>query len=40
MKINSPLHVKHIDNLAAAAKAGEFVTKGRASTSQASVHRR
>ena len=36
MKINSPLHVKHIDNLAAAAKAGEFVYKGRASTSQAS----
>jgi sn-glycerol 3-phosphate transport system substrate-binding protein len=32
MKINSPLHVKHIDNLAAAAKAGEFVYKGRAST--------
>ncbi|UUC94643.1 MULTISPECIES: sn-glycerol-3-phosphate ABC transporter substrate-binding protein UgpB [Comamonas] len=36
MKINSPLHIKHIDNLAAAAKAGEFVYKGRASTSQAS----
>jgi sn-glycerol 3-phosphate transport system substrate-binding protein len=36
MKINSPLHVKHIDNLAAAAKAGEFVYKGRASTAQAS----
>ncbi|KGH31997.1 glycerol-3-phosphate ABC transporter substrate-binding protein [Comamonas testosteroni] len=36
MKINSPLHVKHIDNLAAAAKAGEFVYKGRASTPQAS----
>ena len=35
LKINSPLHVKHIDNLAAAAKAGEFVYKGRGSTSQA-----
>jgi len=35
LKVNSPLHVKHIDNLAAAAKAGEFVYKGRASTSQA-----
>ncbi|WP_395025553.1 sn-glycerol-3-phosphate ABC transporter substrate-binding protein UgpB [Comamonas odontotermitis] len=36
MKINSPLHVKHIDNLAAAAKAGEFVYKGRGSIPQAS----
>lgn len=36
MKVNSPLHVKHIDNLAVAAKAGEFVYKGRASTAQAS----
>jgi sn-glycerol 3-phosphate transport system substrate-binding protein len=36
LKVNSPLHVKHIDNLAAAAKAGEFVYKGRASTAQAS----
>ena len=36
LKINSPLHVKHIDNLSAAAKAGEFVYKGRASTAQAS----
>ncbi|WP_312566513.1 sn-glycerol-3-phosphate ABC transporter substrate-binding protein UgpB [Comamonas sp.] len=36
MKINSPLHVKHIENLAAAAKAGEFVYKGRGSTAQAS----
>ncbi|MBP9941395.1 MAG: sn-glycerol-3-phosphate ABC transporter substrate-binding protein UgpB [Comamonas sp.] len=36
MKANSPLHVKHIDNLAVAAKAGEFVYKGRASTAQAS----
>jgi len=35
LKINSPLHVKHIDNLAAAAKAGEFVYKGRGSTPQA-----
>ena len=36
MKVNSPLHVKHIDNLAKAAAAGEFVYKGRASTAQAS----
>ena len=36
LKVNSPLHVKHIDNLAAAAKSGEFVYKGRASTAQAS----
>jgi len=36
MKINSPLHVKHMENLAAAAKAGEFVYKGRGSIPQAS----
>ena len=36
MKVNSPLHVKHIDNLAAAAKAGEFVYKGRGAIPQAS----
>ena len=36
MKVNSPLHVKHIDNLAKAAAAGEFVYKGRGSTAQAS----
>lgn len=36
LKVNSPLHVKHIDNLAKAAAAGEFVYKGRASTAQAS----
>ncbi|MGE8396409.1 MAG: sn-glycerol-3-phosphate ABC transporter substrate-binding protein UgpB [Comamonas sp.] len=36
LKVNSPLHVKHIDNLAAAAKAGEYVYKGRGSTAQAS----
>lgn len=36
LKINSPLHVKHIDNLAQAAKNGEFVYKGRGSTAQAS----
>ncbi len=36
MKINSPLHVQHIENLAAAAKAGEFVYKGRGSDAQAS----
>ena len=36
MKVNSPLHVKHIDNLAQAAKNGEFVYKGRGSAAQAS----
>jgi len=36
LKLNSPLHVKHIDNLAAAAKAGEFVYKGRGAIPQAS----
>ncbi len=36
LKINSPLHVKHIDHLAKAAAAGEFVYKGRASSAQAS----
>lgn len=36
LKMNSPLHVKHIDNLAKAAAAGEFVYKGRGSTAQAS----
>lgn len=36
MKVNSPLHVKHIDNLGKAAAAGEFVYKGRASSAQAS----
>ena len=36
LKINSPLHVRHIDNLAQAAKAGEYVYKGRGSAAQAS----
>ena len=36
LKMNSPLHVRHIDNLAKAAAAGEFVYKGRGSTAQAS----
>jgi len=36
LKINSPLHVKHIDTLGKAAAAGEFVYKGRASSAQAS----
>ncbi|QKV54209.1 sn-glycerol-3-phosphate ABC transporter substrate-binding protein UgpB [Comamonas antarctica] len=36
LKINSPLHVKHIDALGKAAAAGEFVYKGRASSAQAS----
>jgi sn-glycerol 3-phosphate transport system substrate-binding protein len=34
--MNSPLHVRHIDNLAKAAAAGEFVYKGRGPTAQAS----
>jgi len=36
MKINSPLHVRHIDNLANMAKQGLFVYKGRASVPEAS----
>jgi sn-glycerol 3-phosphate transport system substrate-binding protein len=36
MKINSPLHVQHIDNLSKAAAAGEFIYKGRGSDAQAS----
>jgi sn-glycerol 3-phosphate transport system substrate-binding protein len=36
LKVNSPLHVKHIDNLSKAAAAGEFVYKGRGSNAQAS----
>ncbi|NQW80412.1 MAG: sn-glycerol-3-phosphate ABC transporter substrate-binding protein UgpB [Polaromonas sp.] len=36
LKVNSPLHVKHIENLAKAAAAGEFVYKGRGSNAQAS----
>ena len=36
LKIDSPLHVRHIDNLAKAAAAGEFVYKGRGSQAQAS----
>ena len=36
MKINSPLHVRHIQNLAEAAKNGEFVYKGRGAIPQAS----
>ena len=36
MKIDSPLHVRHIENLSQAAKAGEFVYKGRGSAAQAS----
>ena len=35
MKINSPLHVRHIDNLGQAAKAGEYLYKGRGSAAQA-----
>ena len=35
LKINSPLHVRHIDNLAQAAKNGEFVYKGRGSNPNA-----
>ena len=36
MKINSPLHVRHIENLANMAKQGLFIYKGRANTSEAS----
>ncbi|MFZ7310020.1 sn-glycerol-3-phosphate ABC transporter substrate-binding protein UgpB [Comamonas jiangduensis] len=36
LKLNSPLHVKHINNLAEAAKAGDFVYKGRGSVPDAS----
>ena len=36
MKINSPLHVRHISNLEKAAKAGEFVYKGRGNVPEAS----
>ncbi|GAB4217924.1 MAG: sn-glycerol-3-phosphate ABC transporter substrate-binding protein UgpB [Rhodoferax sp.] len=35
MKVNSPLHVRHIDNLANMAKQGLFVYKGRANTPEA-----
>lgn len=36
LKLNSPLHVKHISNLAEAAKNGEFIYKGRGSVPDAS----
>ncbi len=36
MKINSPLHVRHIDNLANMAKQGLFVYKGRGNVPEAS----
>ncbi len=36
MKVNSPLHVRHIENLANMAKQGLFIYKGRASVPQAS----
>jgi sn-glycerol 3-phosphate transport system substrate-binding protein len=36
MKVNSPLHVRHIENLANMAKTGLFIYKGRGSTPQAS----
>ncbi len=36
MKINSPLHVRHIENLANMAKQGLFVYKGRANVPEAS----
>ncbi len=36
LKVDSPLHVKHIENLSKAAAAGEFVYKGRGSNAQAS----
>ena len=36
MKVNSPLHVRHIENLANMAKQGLFIYKGRANTPEAS----
>jgi len=36
LKINSPLHVRHIENLANMAKQGLFVYKGRANVPEAS----
>ncbi len=36
LKLNSPVHVRHIENLEKAAKAGEFIYKGRGSIPQAS----
>jgi len=36
LKVNSPLHVRHFENLAKLAKEGEFVYKGRNSDAQAS----
>jgi sn-glycerol 3-phosphate transport system substrate-binding protein len=36
MKVNSPLHVRHIENLANMAKQGLFIYKGRGSLAQAS----
>ena len=36
MKVNSPLHVRHIENLANMAKQGLFVYKGRSNTPEAS----
>ena len=36
MKVNSPLHIRHIENLANMAKQGLFVYKGRANTPEAS----
>ena len=36
MKVNSPLHVRHIDNLANMAKQGLFVYKGRSNVPEAS----
>ncbi len=36
MKVNSPLHVRHIENLGNMAKTGLFIYKGRGATAQAS----
>jgi sn-glycerol 3-phosphate transport system substrate-binding protein len=36
MKVNSPLHVRHIDNLANMAQQGLFIYKGRSNTPEAS----
>ena len=38
MKVNSPLHVRHIENLANIAKQGLFIYKGRGSDAAGLVH--
>ena len=40
LKVNSPLHVRHIENLANMAKQGLFVYKGRGNVPEATLHLR